>query len=310
MLQGVSLTSVSGRSPCNPRTPRYTRILPGHHRSSSPRRSPRWQAGVRRTQVGEMLTAPGFPRAVGYFRGRTYGTRMRCRVGTTQRTSRRPKHVACQPRSAPAQARAPVRRSVWGGQGTAAACHRAGPDRDRRSTARTRGGRADRGRARARGDRRAGGRGRAGRRRRDRPRPRSGHRHASPAGRAARPRRQAGRHAQRLRRHPGIHRRRLRDADTAGGAVAAQLAHASAQAPAGQHTWDDPLTGLGNRHAYERRIAHECARRSREVACSPSYWSISTASRATAYAEPWPPCCSAGRGRSTASTGSARTGSR
>jgi hypothetical protein len=26
--------------------------------------------GVRRTQVGEMLTAPGFPRAVGYFRGR------------------------------------------------------------------------------------------------------------------------------------------------------------------------------------------------------------------------------------------------
>ena len=47
-------------------------------------------------------------------------------------------------------------------------------------------------------------------------------------------------------------------------AVAAQLAHASAQAPAGRHAWDDPLTGLGNRHAYERRIAHECARRRRD----------------------------------------------
>ena len=35
---------------------------------------------------------------------------------------------------------APVRRSVWGGQGTAAACHRAGADRDRRSAARARGG--------------------------------------------------------------------------------------------------------------------------------------------------------------------------
>jgi diguanylate cyclase (GGDEF)-like protein len=46
------------------------------------------------------------------------------------------------------------------------------------------------------------------------------------------------------------------------GAVAAQLAQA--QAPARQHAWDDALTGLGNRLAYERRIAHECARRGRE----------------------------------------------
>ena len=30
------------------------------------------------------------------------------------------------------------------------------------------------------------------------------------------------------------------------------------------HAWDDALTGLGNRHAYERRIAHECARRGRD----------------------------------------------
>jgi GGDEF domain-containing protein len=48
------------------------------------------------------------------------------------------------------------------------------------------------------------------------------------------------------------------------GAVAAHLAHASAQAPTRQHAWDDSLTGLGNRHAYERRIAHECARRGRD----------------------------------------------
>ena len=48
------------------------------------------------------------------------------------------------------------------------------------------------------------------------------------------------------------------------GAVAAHLAHASAQAPTRQHVWDDALTGLGNRHAYERRIAHECARRRRD----------------------------------------------
>ena len=48
------------------------------------------------------------------------------------------------------------------------------------------------------------------------------------------------------------------------GAVAAHLAHASAQAPPRQHVWDDALTGLGNRHAYERRIAHECARRGRD----------------------------------------------
>ncbi|HVI18770.1 MAG TPA: sensor domain-containing diguanylate cyclase [Gaiellales bacterium] len=47
-------------------------------------------------------------------------------------------------------------------------------------------------------------------------------------------------------------------------AVAAHLARASAQAPAREHAWDDPLTGLGNRHAYERRIAHECARRGRD----------------------------------------------
>ena len=48
------------------------------------------------------------------------------------------------------------------------------------------------------------------------------------------------------------------------GAVAAHLAYASAQAPTRQHVWDDALTGLGNRHAYERRIAHECARRGRD----------------------------------------------
>ena len=47
-------------------------------------------------------------------------------------------------------------------------------------------------------------------------------------------------------------------------AVAAHLAYASAQAPTRQHVWDDALTGLGNRHAYERRIAHECARRGRD----------------------------------------------
>ena len=47
------------------------------------------------------------------------------------------------------------------------------------------------------------------------------------------------------------------------GAVAAHLAHASAQ-PSGQHVWDDSLTGLGNRHAYARRIAYECARRGRD----------------------------------------------
>ena len=48
------------------------------------------------------------------------------------------------------------------------------------------------------------------------------------------------------------------------GAVAAQLAQASAQPPTRRHAWDDALTGLGNRLAYERRIAHECARRRRE----------------------------------------------
>ena len=48
------------------------------------------------------------------------------------------------------------------------------------------------------------------------------------------------------------------------GAVAAHLAQASAQAPAGPRIWDDALTGLGNRYAYERRIAHECARRRRD----------------------------------------------
>jgi GGDEF domain-containing protein len=46
-------------------------------------------------------------------------------------------------------------------------------------------------------------------------------------------------------------------------AVAAHLAHASARAPADRHAGHDALTGLGNRHAYERRIAHECARRGR-----------------------------------------------
>jgi GGDEF domain-containing protein len=48
------------------------------------------------------------------------------------------------------------------------------------------------------------------------------------------------------------------------GAVAAQLAHPSAQVPTGEHVWDDALTGLGNHLAYERRIAHECARRGRD----------------------------------------------
>jgi diguanylate cyclase (GGDEF)-like protein len=48
------------------------------------------------------------------------------------------------------------------------------------------------------------------------------------------------------------------------GAVAAPLAQASAQGPTDQRTWDDALTGLGNRLAYQRRIAHECARRGRE----------------------------------------------
>jgi GGDEF domain-containing protein len=48
------------------------------------------------------------------------------------------------------------------------------------------------------------------------------------------------------------------------GAVAAHLALATAQAPPSQHIWDDALTGLGNRHGYERRIAHECARRQRD----------------------------------------------
>ena len=47
------------------------------------------------------------------------------------------------------------------------------------------------------------------------------------------------------------------------GAVAAHLAQASAQ-PTHQHVWDDALTGLGNRHAYQRRIAHEWARRGRD----------------------------------------------
>ncbi|HVI35209.1 MAG TPA: sensor domain-containing diguanylate cyclase, partial [Gaiellales bacterium] len=46
-------------------------------------------------------------------------------------------------------------------------------------------------------------------------------------------------------------------------AVAAHLAHASARAPR-EHAWDDALTGLGNRHAYERRVAHECERRRRD----------------------------------------------
>ena len=94
------------------------------------------------------------------------------------------------------------------------------------------------------------------------------------------------------------------------GAVAAHLAHASAQAPSRQHVWDDAspalatvtLTSAGSRTS--ARVAGGT------VACSPSCWSISTAPRATACVEPWPPCCSAGRGRSTASTGSARTGSR
>ena len=49
-------------------------------------------------------------------------------------------------------------------------------------------------------------------------------------------------------------------------AVAAHLAHASAQAPTSERVWDDVLTGLGNRLAYDRRIAHECARRGREGA--------------------------------------------
>ena len=48
------------------------------------------------------------------------------------------------------------------------------------------------------------------------------------------------------------------------GAVAAHLAQASAQEPTLERTWDDPLTGLGNGLAYQRRIAHECARRRRE----------------------------------------------
>ena len=95
------------------------------------------------------------------------------------------------------------------------------------------------------------------------------------------------------------------------GAVAAHLAHASAQAPTRQRTWDDALTGLGNRHAYERRIAHECARRGRDGGLlTPRAGRSRRRSRATACVVPWPPCCSAGRGRSTASTGSARTGSR
>jgi GGDEF domain-containing protein len=47
------------------------------------------------------------------------------------------------------------------------------------------------------------------------------------------------------------------------GAVAAHLAQA-AQAPTSPRTWDDALTGLGNRLAYESRMTHECARRGRE----------------------------------------------
>jgi GGDEF domain-containing protein len=46
-------------------------------------------------------------------------------------------------------------------------------------------------------------------------------------------------------------------------AVAAHLAQA-ARASTGRRTWDDALTGFGNRLAYQRRIAHECARRGRE----------------------------------------------
>ncbi|HVI17895.1 MAG TPA: GGDEF domain-containing protein [Gaiellales bacterium] len=48
------------------------------------------------------------------------------------------------------------------------------------------------------------------------------------------------------------------------GAVAAHLAQALGRVPTRERVCDDALTGLGNRLAYERRIAHECARRRRE----------------------------------------------
>jgi hypothetical protein len=53
--------------------------------------------GARRTQVGEMLAAPGrrdSPERSATSVAVMYGTRMRCRAGLTPRTSRRPKQSA------------------------------------------------------------------------------------------------------------------------------------------------------------------------------------------------------------------------
>ena len=207
--------------------------------------------------------------------------------------------------------RAPVRRSVSRGQGTAAACHRAGPNRDRRSPARARRGHPDRGRARARGDRRAGGRSRAGRRRRDLHEHILGtitpHRLDAPLVHDGKP---VGT-AHRLRRPAtGIHRRRFRDADTAGGRGRRSSGARLGAGPAASMSGTTPSPASATVTAYARRIAYECARRGADDGLLTLVLVDLDGPWATAYGVPWPRCCSAGRGRSTASTGSARTDSR